>query len=56
MGARGGLGLTLLQLGRVREAIPHLEFALSCNLEGKARVLVEGALIRARRVAPGVLR
>jgi tetratricopeptide (TPR) repeat protein len=55
MRIRTGLGETLLRLGRAREAIPHLEYALSCRVDEPTRLAIEGALIRARRVAPGVL-
>jgi hypothetical protein len=56
MGVRAGLGLTLSRLGRTREAIPHLEFALSCHPEGNAKTLIEDALQGARRGTPGLIR
>ena len=55
MGVRAGLGLTLFRLGRFREAIPHLEFALACRPEGNMRALLEDALARARQAVPGPL-
>jgi tetratricopeptide (TPR) repeat protein len=52
MRVRTGLGVTLLRLGREREAIPHLEYALTCHPDEQARAVIEGALLRARRASP----
>jgi len=56
VGARAGLGVTLVRLGRGREAIPHLEYALSCNQDPNAKKVIESALLLARHGLPGVLR
>ena len=55
MAARGGLGLTLFQMGRLREAIPHLEFALSRSPTGRMRFMLEESLARARGGTGGLV-
>lgn len=49
--AREGIGLILLRQGNAREAIPHLEYALSCHPDDQTRALLVDSLDQARRRA-----